>query len=203
MIQFPCECGKILRAADEHAGKRARCKECGNVMSIPGARPAEARTPAPVKQSASTAKTTTSPKVRASSSLEDQAPSHLYELDEKVDSPPARAQRGRPCPNCSKPLPSRDATFCVDCGYNLTTGKKSSVDVSKPKKPKKPKASKVGNFVGRRLTSSKFLGGLCSLTGGTIWLVVGLMAGRLFFYPLFLIGGGVLSVFAGLIGGDD
>ena len=85
----------------------------------------------------------------------------------------------------------------------MKTGKKSSVEVTKPKKPKARKSSSAGKFFEQRLTSSKFLGGLASLIGGTVWLVLGLMAGRLFFYPLFLIGGGILGVVAGLISGDD
>jgi hypothetical protein len=88
----------------------------------------------------------------------------------------------------------------------LKTGQKSSVDLTKPKKPKKPKKRKSsdgGGFFARRLTSSKFLGGLASLAGGTVWLVVGLAAGRLFFYPIFLVVGGILGVLSGLISGDE
>jgi len=34
-ITFGCECGKQLRVPDESAGKRARCPECGEVVSVP------------------------------------------------------------------------------------------------------------------------------------------------------------------------
>jgi hypothetical protein len=37
-IQFACQCGKSLKAADEHAGKRAKCNQCGQVVTIPGVR---------------------------------------------------------------------------------------------------------------------------------------------------------------------
>jgi hypothetical protein len=144
-----------------------------------------------------------SPKAKALSGLDDQDPARLYDLDDQPVSRPAPAPRGRPCPHCVKPLPSPDATFCVECGYNLKTGKVSSVEVSKPTKPKKQKSSNVGGFFEQRLTSRKFLGGLCSLVGGTVWLVVGLQAGRIFFYPIFLIVGGGIGVLAGLISGDD
>jgi hypothetical protein len=52
-IEFHCGCGKILKAADEHAGKRAKCKTCGQMVTIPGNRAtaAPSRTPAtqPIK----------------------------------------------------------------------------------------------------------------------------------------------------------
>src|SRR5207244_2848371 len=34
-ITFRCACGKTLEIADEHAGKRGRCPECGAVLEIP------------------------------------------------------------------------------------------------------------------------------------------------------------------------
>src|SRR5258708_6906237 len=37
-ITFACGCGKILRAGDELAGKKARCPQCASVVPIPGAR---------------------------------------------------------------------------------------------------------------------------------------------------------------------
>jgi hypothetical protein len=41
MIQVTCACGKELRAKAEHAGKRAKCPRCGQVLVIPQ-RPAAA-----------------------------------------------------------------------------------------------------------------------------------------------------------------
>lgn len=215
MISFQCECGKVVRAADEHAGKRGRCSACGKVMVVPGGRPvavspsaasapaarpaaASARKPAPPA-----AAPASPPKARPRPVIDDDDESDsspLYDLDEPV----APVRRGRPCPNCTKPLPSPDATFCVECGYNLSTGKKTALEVAKPKKARKKRSSPgVGDFFMRRLGSRKFLGGMASLIGGTVWLVLGLMANRLFFYPVFLIIAGIISALAGLIGGDD
>lgn len=201
MITFRCECGKNHSTPDEHAGKRGKCSGCGNVMRIPGLQLAAARTTPPARKSASPV--TSPPKARASSALDEQEPSRLYGLDDEAVSPRAPTPRGRPCPNCAKQLPSPDATFCVDCGYNLKTGKVSSLEVAKPSRPKKRKPSNVAKFFESRLTSSKFLGGLLSLIGGTVWLVLGLMANRIFFYPIILVVGGIFGVLTGLISGDD
>jgi hypothetical protein len=35
-ISFSCPCGKQLRVADEHAGKRVRCPSCGETALVPG-----------------------------------------------------------------------------------------------------------------------------------------------------------------------
>ncbi len=204
MISFQCECGKTHSASDEHAGKRGKCNACGNTLRIPGSRPATAQTAPPAKKPASPVMSPTPPpKARASSALDDQDLSHLYDLDDQPVSRPSPTPRGRPCPHCANPLPSPGATFCVDCGFNLKTGKVSKVEVTKPIKPKKQKSSNVGKFFESRLTSSKFVGGLLSLIGGSVWLALGLMANRIFFYPIFLIIGGAIGVLSGLISGDE
>lgn len=36
MIKFDCsKCGRSYRVADQYAGKRVRCKECGTINTIP------------------------------------------------------------------------------------------------------------------------------------------------------------------------
>src|SRR5437588_12493077 len=35
MIDFTCDCGKPLRAREEHAGQRTRCPDCGRELIIP------------------------------------------------------------------------------------------------------------------------------------------------------------------------
>jgi phage FluMu protein Com len=57
MIKFSCpQCGKSISAADEHAGKKARCPQCQHIMQIPAAdgfapaaKPAPPPSPAPVR----------------------------------------------------------------------------------------------------------------------------------------------------------
>ncbi len=41
-IQFQCpSCGNTISVADQHAGKRGRCKHCGHDITIPGAAAAQ------------------------------------------------------------------------------------------------------------------------------------------------------------------
>lgn len=44
-----------------------------------------------------------------------------------------------------------------------------------------------------KLAWSSMAGGLGAMLLGVLWLGVGLLAGRLFFYPFFLIGGGFVG----------
>jgi hypothetical protein len=41
-IEFPCSCGQVLQAQDEHAGQLTRCPKCGREVTIPGVTPAPA-----------------------------------------------------------------------------------------------------------------------------------------------------------------
>ncbi|MDC3379136.1 hypothetical protein OAX78_02520 [Planctomycetota bacterium] len=50
MLEVECECGQVLRVPEQHAGRKARCKACEQVLTIPGGKrrkekPPEQRTP--------------------------------------------------------------------------------------------------------------------------------------------------------------
>src|SRR5271156_2905733 len=38
-IEVGCQCGRSLKAKDEHAGLKAKCPGCGAILDIPKARP--------------------------------------------------------------------------------------------------------------------------------------------------------------------
>jgi hypothetical protein len=46
-IEFPCACGQVLQARDEHAGQLTRCPQCGRETTIPAIAPAPAAPPPP------------------------------------------------------------------------------------------------------------------------------------------------------------
>jgi len=54
-ITFKCQCGKVLRAREELAGKRVKCPGCHQPVTIPAAAPPQGTTPA---QAAAPAKAT-------------------------------------------------------------------------------------------------------------------------------------------------
>lgn len=48
MIQFACECGRLLQAQDQFAGQRTKCPICGREMNIPTPAAVAAKAAAPV-----------------------------------------------------------------------------------------------------------------------------------------------------------
>ena len=64
-IEFSCECGKRFRVEDEHAGKKAKCSECGSILHIPVPGPSEQPAgppPLPPEHRASRSEATTPPR---------------------------------------------------------------------------------------------------------------------------------------------
>jgi hypothetical protein len=127
-IPVACRCGQKFAAKDELAGKATKCPKCGTVLQIPvpqTRKPAGAAPPAgpPTKGTGSPAATTTAPG----------APSLADLLEEAGIKPVVEDTRPR-CPNCKQPM-EPDAVLCVNCGFNVQTGRQlEGVGVTGPAK---------------------------------------------------------------------
>jgi DNA-directed RNA polymerase subunit M/transcription elongation factor TFIIS len=193
-IQFACQCGKTLKAAEEHAGKRAKCNQCGTTVTIPGAKKAVANAvPAPKVSTVAAVKKTV-PAVAAQSDLGDFLSTEIAA---------AKEAEARKCPGCKNPLSSK-AVICMKCGYNLKTGQNMNVyapsQTVKTKRSRRPSAFKA--FFVSRLTSGKLWSGVGMMVGAAVWFVAGLAINRIFIYPPILFILGIISFFTGLIDGD-
>jgi hypothetical protein len=213
-IEFACACGKKLKAADEHAGKRAKCSGCGQVMNIPSvSKPATVAVapPSRPKQVATYQKTPSNAAAQKTSSgnIDNLLDNEIFGLQSprspQPQAVPANPQTfsTRSCPECRKPLPEK-GILCVNCGYNLTTGQKMKqapqvVVEDEPIREKKP--SKVAKFFTDRICSGKVWSGLGLMAGATIWFFVGFASGIIFFYPPVLFFFGIITVLAGIIDG--
>lgn len=99
------ECQKQIKAPEELAGKKVRCKGCGHVFvmtAAPTEKPKDAK-PAPAKA-----------KAKAAAPAEDEGAPNPYALADAEEAIPR-------CPHCAKELESADAVICVHCGYNTHT----------------------------------------------------------------------------------
>jgi hypothetical protein len=230
-IQFACQCGKSLRAADEHAGKRAKCNACGQVVTIPGSKkPAPEKVLTAVPSAATMTKKTapsasskasiaTPPKAstaapsKASAAVSPRAsagatpksaPDDFFSAELAAAKPAAT----RSCPSCKQVL-SNAAVICIKCGFNLKAGQNVNAlahAYASPKSAEKPKPRRqsfLKRFVVSRLTSGKLMSGLAMMLGAVVWFVGGLFIGLIFYYPpvLFIIG--VFTFLTGLIDGGD
>jgi hypothetical protein len=206
----------VLKAADQHAGRRAKCKTCGQLVTIPSAaapsrasagRPATA---VPVAQIVSTpakrqpvAQPMDVPLAIAVAEAQTAAPAPLAPLSGATLS--ALPAAGKSCPGCGKPL-SPKAVLCVDCGYNLKTGRKLvRREVLSPFEDEPRRPSPAAKFFTDRIFSPKVWGGLATMAISVIWFFGALFYLEvIFFYPPILFILGAISFFSGLIdGGSD
>jgi hypothetical protein len=105
-ITFTCSgCGRRLKVSEVYRGKRTKCPECAAVSVVPAG-----DEPPPAEEGAI-----------------QEAPAESGVA--RVGLAPGQAEGigvselGRTCPGCRKVLP-RDAVLCVDCGYDLRTGRR-------------------------------------------------------------------------------
>lgn len=150
-IKCKCEhCGREYNVAEQYAGKRARCKECGQVYTIPALNsdhsPTAATPPAPARQPAA---------------AKPDAPDALYTLSADPTPPPpppVTPAGGRTCPKCQANWPA-ETVLCVKCGYNFSTG--TSIASSIP----------AAKAAGRQYADSPSLVG--ALLGGAFGAAIG------------------------------
>ena len=108
IASFECGgCQKVYRWKPELAGKKVKCK-CGHAMVVPMPVPVEAP---PVPES-------DDPFADALASAAEAEEQGAYAL----------APEAPRCPGCKQPM-AQGATLCVNCGYNVNTGKKPAVKV--------------------------------------------------------------------------
>ena len=102
-IKATCgSCSSTFNARDELAGKRVKCPKCGERMTIPAA----------------TATPVAAGRVVSKSAAVDPMEALLREakVGESIHSGPI-------CPDCATPVVP-GAIICVDCGFNMETGKR-------------------------------------------------------------------------------
>lgn len=123
------ECGKRLKASDNAAGKRVRCK-CGAAVPVPPLPAAAARS-------------------GGRSAASEAAPAAPNDLLAGLEGLSDGATAGATCPHCRAFLPS-GAVLCTSCGLNLTTGQRMAVKVqAEPSSPSSPDDAPRAKFAKR------------------------------------------------------
>ncbi len=93
-IKVACKCGQQFAAKDELAGRVVKCPKCKQPLKVGGAAPAQSTTSGGLGD------------------LLDEVGFHVHEEEDHVQY----------CPACDEKM-SDHALMCVNCGYNLETGK--------------------------------------------------------------------------------
>lgn len=101
-IKVTCKCGQSFAAKEQLAGKVVKCPKCAQPLRIPQP-----------KQKPSAGQQPAAPATGGLGDLLDEAGLSGHEHDNYT---------GARCPSCDAPL-AHNATLCVECGYNLQSGK--------------------------------------------------------------------------------
>jgi hypothetical protein len=172
-IEFACQCGKKLRAGEEHAGRRARCNHCGQVSVIPAPKMKTLESAAPADlPSLDDLLAEQFPPHPSSSGLIARSPITAPITSTAPAAPVAPG--GRSCPSCRSAI-SAEAVLCVQCGYNLNTGKKISLDTTSDADEDAAAnitpPSKLQKFLHSRMTSWKVWNGLGLMGMATVMFI--------------------------------
>lgn len=129
MIRFPCAgCERVMNAADEHAGKKAKCPSCGEIVVIPQ----RSILPAPAK--AAPARTAPTKPPPGAVSRKPQPASDVDDDDAPRRKPaPARA-KSRPVEEDDEDIPEVEA---VDDDDDYEEAEEIDEEEERPKKKKK------------------------------------------------------------------
>jgi hypothetical protein len=160
-------CARSYKWKPELAGRKAKCK-CGQSVRFPEENPA------------------------AGASLEVPVvePAGEYDMTEPVQRHAAPVEQAPPeptarCRGCQAPMPE-GGVLCTSCGMNQQTGKTISTKVKGPGM----EAGDVARVAGR-VVLSMVVGGIASLLGAGLWLVIMLVTGYAIGIVAWVIGLGI------------
>ncbi len=178
-IAASCTCGKSFRAKDELAGKKVRCPSCSAVIEIPKPAPPPAAT---VPASARSAED------EALAVLNSEAPVREPRSRRMIADPtlPSFINNGPAEPYGVAPPPP---TTARNSPPPFAGGE--STPASKPKRPVQKRPGPYSTSDSRGFFADAnwggALAGVLMMVGGAAWLGLGLLADRIFFYPVILI----------------
>ena len=154
-ITVRCPCGAKLKLPVGAAGRKARCPKCEEVFTVPGLPAAEEN----VEPAAEPAHEPTEG-LSAFQELAEQ------ESTAAATSTPDLARMQTSCPECGTAIPG-NAALCVQCGYNLETGKQAkaaSVRAAQASAAARKMATGAGSFI-----LGCVLSAVGALLGAAIW----------------------------------
>lgn len=143
-IEFVCSsCGRVLKLRDEAAGKRGRCPHCKAVITVPETAVSEEDlieiipTDAPSPKKSPPLPPKPPEPMPSEPPVARPAPDEPLARPKSPEPPKPTKPEGKPCPDCGKPL-AEGAVICINCGFNLKTGKKLQTVFEEPEPEPEP-----------------------------------------------------------------
>ncbi|MEA2710998.1 MAG: hypothetical protein QOF78_3599 [Phycisphaerales bacterium] len=174
-ISVVCSCGKKLKAPASAAGKKAKCPNCGNVLTVTA--------PPPPPE-------------------EDNSLDALYDLAQESEQHAQQQQLAPRCPQCMREM-GDGAVICTNCGYDTRTGKAITPKVAAATGTKydpaaaaaaAASASKNKKTGDKMAPQGSFIKGLAASAGGAflgalVWFLVAWGTGWELYILVLLVGG--------------
>ena len=185
-IVFDCPCGKALRVADAHAGRRVKCPACNTLGTVPEPEPdfeivedpAESLAPAPGKGR---------PIAKPATSRDDDDDDGYRVAKAARDDDDDDDDRGRKKPDFRR-------------GSGRNDDDDDEEDRPRKKKRKKKRRPAADSSSDSSGTSASVGGGLLMMIGAIVWFVLGLMFDWVFFYPPIMFVLGLIAFIKGMTG---
>ena len=176
-ITFACDCGKQLRVADEYAGKRAKCPECGEVATVPSARRDDEDEEPPRKA----------------------APARrVAERDDEDDDRPR--QRSRRDEDDEEDRPRRRRRDEEEDDRPPRRKRLTDDGSAKGRKRKSSEVERKARSLEGKVANGGVLGGIAAMVIAVVWFVVGLVFfDWIAFYPPVLFVIGLVGFIKGLV----
>ena len=185
-IAFNCACGKLLRAADEHAGRRVKCPECHTPTIVPAplplfevvedlAQPLVSPPPLPAKAK---------PIVKAQIAEDDEDDRRGYGVKSERDDDDRPRERKKP-------------------DFRSGSGRRDEEEDrprKKRRKKRRPPPQEDNRIFEARAINAGVGGGVLMMLVAVVWFVVGLMNDWIFFYPPILFILGLIAFIKGMTG---
>jgi len=154
MLDITCtKCGKVMKVPAEFEGKKIRCKDCQQILTVSAAKPAKSPAKA-VKKDDGTRPPPPPPKPSS--------PFQKEEEEEDEKNPKAMGVVHEDdiarCPHCAQELDPQDAIICTNCGFNNKTRVKANL-----KKTYAPEASDWLSHLGPGIVALVIVVGLIVL----------------------------------------
>lgn len=187
-IEFNCTCGRRLRVAEEHAGRRVKCPGCTTIANVPLPEPRfEVVEEAAEPQFEVVEESAGRPAKKA----------RVWDDDDDAASGYTVAKKQRSEDEEERPRPKRLPNFRQGSGRDEDDDEEPRRKKRKKRRPPERRETSSHGFEGG-IINSGVGGGLAAMVIAVVWLVVGLAFGWLFYYPPVLFVVGLIAFIKGL-----
>lgn len=199
-IAFSCECGKTLRVKDDLAGRRVRCPECQEILTVPEEAQGGIQSPAAARER-STAPPPLPPRRRAESEdVELPLPGSRARL--QADDGDMR-RRYDPEEDDDRPRRRRRAEEDDDPPEDRPRSRRRLAEEDEDPPEDRPRKRRRSSSAGGGPNWAAVGIGALMMLGAVVWFVAGLLADIIFFYPPVLFILGIIALVRGLIGQES